>query len=101
MMALQTDPAVQNPPVRPAKSRGEVYEGLAFTFCKAAVIILFTQRFALPVAAGAAAVFYVLAYRDGRRTTRCVGRAPLAIAGFWSIVSAISLYVTIRPMVTH
>ena len=84
---------------RPARSPAEVYEGLAFTFCKAAVIILFTQRFALPVAAGAAAVFYLLAYRHGQRTTRCVGQAPLAIAGFWSVVSLISLYITLRPIV--
>jgi hypothetical protein len=98
-MTIGTDAPARHELARPAKSAGEVYEGLAFTFCKAAVIILFTQRFALPVAAGAAAVFYLLAYRHGRRTTRCVGQAPLAIAGFWSVVSVISLYVTLRPMV--
>lgn len=101
MMAMGTDASLQHEPVRPAKSRGEVYEGLAFTFCKAAVIVLLTQRFALPVAAGAAAVFYLLAYRHGRRTTRCVGQAPLAIAGFWSVVSVISLYVILRPMLSR
>ena len=100
-MTFPTEAPAQQALPHPGNSPGEVYEGLAFTFCKAAVIILFTQRFALPVAAGAAAVFYVLAYRHGRRTTRCMGRAPLAIAGFWSIVSAISLYIAIRPMITH
>ncbi len=100
-MTIATDARAQLEPARPAKTRGEVYEGLAFTFCKAAVIILFTQRFALPAAAGAAAVFYLLAYRHGQRATRCVGQAPLAIAGFWSVVSAISLYITLRPMVGH
>ena len=76
-MTIGTDAPARHELARPAKSAGEVYEGLAFTFCKAAVIILFTQRFALAVAAGAAAVFYVLAYRHGQRTTRCRGpRAP-------------------------
>ena len=100
MTAIPDAPA---PPkiARPATSRGDVYEGLAFTFCKAAVIILLAQRFALPVAAGAAAAFYLLAYRQGRRTTRCVGRAPLAIAAFWSVVSAISLYLIFRPAAGH
>lgn len=97
-MTISTDAPAQQDLARPVKSTAEVYEGLAFTFCKAAVIVLFTQRFALAVAAGAAAVFYVLAYRHGQRTTRCVGRAPLAIAGFWSVVSLVSLYITLRPM---
>jgi hypothetical protein len=101
MMTMRTDAAAPHELVRPVRSRGEIYEGLAFTFCKAAVIVLLTQRFALPVAAGAAAVFYLLAYRHGRRATRCVGQAPLAIAGFWSVVSAISLYITLRPMAGH
>ena len=100
-MAMGTDASAPRDFARPAKTPGEVYEGLAFTFCKAAVIILFTQRFALAVAAGAAAVFYVLAYRHGQRTTRCVGRGPLAIAGFWSVVALISSYITLRPMMGH
>ncbi len=100
-MTIGTEARTQNETARPAKPRGETYEGLAFTFCKAAVIILLTQRFALAVAAGAAAVFYLLAYRHGQRTTRCVGQAPLAIAGFWSVVSVISLYVTLRSLMGH
>ena len=98
-MTIGTEASIRDEFARPAKTPGDTYEGLAFTFCKAAVIILLTQRFALAVAAGAAAVFYLLAYRHGQRTTRCVGRTPLLIAGFWSLVSAISLYITIRPMV--
>lgn len=80
----------------PPRTKGEVYEGIAFTFCKAATIILLTQRFALPVAAGAAAVFYVLADRQGKRDTRCVLRVPLLIAAFWGAVCLVSLYLTLR-----
>ena len=78
--------------------RGEVYERLAFTFCKAATIILLTQRFALPVASGAAAIFYVLADRHGKRDTRCILRVPLLIAAFWGAVCLVSLYATLRPL---
>ena len=74
------------------KTRGEAYEGIAFTFCKAATIILLTQKFALPVAAGACAVFYVLAWTHGKKDTRCVMRLPLLIAAFWGLIAAWSLY---------
>ncbi|MCC7494172.1 MAG: hypothetical protein IT204_17565 [Fimbriimonadaceae bacterium] len=67
-------------------SRGRTYEGLAFTFCKAATVCLLCGRYALPVAAGAAAVLYVVAWRHGQRTTRCFARHPLAIAAFWLTV---------------
>ena len=78
------------------KTRGETYEGIAFNFCKAATIILIAQRFALPVAAGAAAVFYVLAHAYGKRDTRCVLRIPLLIAAFWGSISLVSLYLILR-----
>ena len=74
------------------------YEGLAFTFCKAATIILLTQKFALPVASGAAALFFILADRHGKKDTRCIVRVPLLIAGFWSIVSLLSKYTIVRPL---
>lgn len=79
------------------QSKGEVYEGIAFTFCKAATIILITQRFALPVAAGAAAIFYVLADRHGKKDTHCALRIPLLIAAFWGAVSLVSLYLLVHP----
>ena len=78
------------------KTRGEAYEGIAFNFCKAATIILIAQRFALPVAAGAAAVFYLLAHVHGKRDTRCVLRIPLLIAAFWGSISVISLWLILR-----
>jgi hypothetical protein len=80
-----------------AKTKGEVYEGIAFTFCKAATIILLTQKFALPVAAGLAAVFYVLADLHGKKDTRCILKIPLLIAAFWGAVAAVSLLAILRP----
>ena len=79
-------------------TRGEVYERVAFTFCKAATLILLTQRFALPVASGAAAIFYVMADRHGKKDTRCILRVPLLIAAFWGAVCLVSLYATLRPL---
>ena len=88
------------PTARP-KTKGEIYEGIAFTFCKAATIILITQKLALPVASGAAAVFYLLAARNGKNDTRCILRAPLLIAAFWGVISLASLYAILRPMFLH
>lgn len=86
------------PIVAPEKTRGEVYEGVAFTFCKAATIILFTGPFALPVASGAAAVFYLLAHRAGKNDTRCILKRPLLIAAFWGCISVASLALITRPL---
>jgi hypothetical protein len=83
-------------PAPRAKTKGEVYEGIAFTFCKAATIILLTQKFALPVAAGLAAVFYVLADLHGKKDTRCILKIPLLIAAFWGAVAVISLMGILR-----
>lgn len=85
----------------PVKTKGEIYEGIAFTFCKAATIILLTQKFALPVAAGAAAVFYILAHLNGKTDTRCILKMPLLIAAFWGTISLVSLYAILRPMFVH
>jgi hypothetical protein len=84
---------------RPApKTRGEVYEGIAFTFCKAATLVLLTQKLALPVCAGAAAVFYILADVHGKKDTRCLLRRPRLIAAFWGAVSIAAWYFALRPL---
>ena len=70
-------------------SPGQRYEKLAFTFCKAATICLLAGRYALPVAGGLAALYYLASYRHGVRETRCVLRYPLLIAVFWISVIAI------------
>ncbi len=86
------------PATTPQKTPGEVYEGIAFTFCKAATIILFTGPFALPIASGAAAAFYFLAHRAGKNDTRCILKRPLLIATFWGCISLVSLAVITRPL---
>lgn len=73
------------------KTRGELYEGVAFQFCKVATVALLAGRFALPLASGLCAVFYVLAIRNGKRDTRCWLKRPPLIAGFWGCVCVISL----------
>ena len=83
------------------KTQGEKFESLAFTFCKAATIILLTQKFALPVASGAAAMFYALAFVSGKTDTKCWFLFPPAIAGFWSIVCIISTYLAFNPNAIH
>jgi hypothetical protein len=82
----------------PGKTKGEKYEGIAFTFCKAATIILLAQRFALPIASGAAAIFYILAYINGKKDTCCIMRLPLYIAAFWFIVCVLSSYFVFNPV---
>lgn len=72
-----------------ATGKGASYERLAFTFCKAATIVLLTGRFALPVTAGAATVFYLLAARHGVTGSRCILKRPLLIAAFWAVIFAV------------
>jgi hypothetical protein len=99
LRAPETSPglcATADPPR--VKTLGEKYEGIAFTFCKAATIILLMQKFALPVASGAASLFYVLAYFNGKKDTCCVLRAPLFISLFWGVVCVVSSYLTIRSL---
>lgn len=81
----------------PAKTTGQVYEGVAFTFCKCATVALICGRFALPVAAFAATAFYVLAYVKGEKGTRCVLGPPLVVAAFWGVVGSVALWSTLDP----
>ncbi len=71
------------------RTAGQRYEKLAFTFCRAATICLLAGRYALPVAGGLAAAYYLAAYRHGVRESRCVLRYPILIAAFWIAVIAI------------
>lgn len=96
---METANFVASPTSAPrAKTQGEVYEGIAFTFCKAATIILFTGPYALPVASGAATIFYLLAHRHGKTDTRCILQRPLLIAAFWGTICALSL---LWPVIKH
>ena len=72
------------------EDEGEIYEGIAFQFCKVATVALLAGRFVLPVASGLCAAFYVAAYVKGKRDTRCILKYPLWISAFWGVVCAAS-----------
>jgi len=87
-------------PPRAAKSPGEIYEGIAFTLCKAATVALFVQllansRYILPFVALSTALYYVLALSKGKQDTRCILRLPWLIILFWGAIGAYSLYLTL------
>jgi hypothetical protein len=71
------------------QTKGEALERLAFTFCKIATLCLLTGPYALPVAASGAAIFFGLAYFNGQKDTRCIGKHPLLISAFWLVVVGI------------
>jgi hypothetical protein len=74
------------------KTKGEAFERLAFTFCKIATFCVLTQRFALPLAASGAALFFIFAHFYGQKDTRCIGKHPLLIATFWVAVVGIWIW---------
>ena len=81
------DAPISTETVKTPLSRGEAFEKLAFTLCKIATFALFTGRFALPVAAIGAALFFTLAFFNDKRDTRCLFKHPLWIAAFWLAVA--------------
>ena len=91
-----TDTPAQEPASSPL-TPGERYEKLAFTFCRAATIVLLTQKYALIVAAGAATALYLMAYMKGKKETRCILRSPLVAAAFWGVVCVIAAFGMLRP----
>lgn len=82
-------------------NKGEHYEKVAFNFCKAATIILLTGRFALPVAAGAATVFYLLAHFNGKTNSRCILQKPWLIATFWGMILVAWVALQVHPIALH
>jgi len=89
---------------------GEQWEGVAFTFCKAATLVLLFQlvlgpRFVLPAVCLGTAVLYVTAFSKGCTSTRCVLKHPALIVGFYAAVAAGSLWVSFAglrfPSILH
>ena len=78
------------------KPKGDIYEGIAFQFCKVATVALICQRFTLPIAAGLCCLFYVLAFANGKRETRCVLKNPLLVGAFYGLVAAGSIFLLLR-----
>jgi hypothetical protein len=67
------------------QQRGKQYEGYAFTFCKAAFLVLLFERYALLALSGLAVLFYLLAVSQGVKTWRCWAKPPWVIF-FWALV---------------
>jgi len=67
--------------------QGRQFEGYAFTFCKAAFLVLIFQRYSLLALSGLSALFYLLAWARGIREYNCWAKPPWVTA-FWSAVFA-------------
>jgi hypothetical protein len=67
------------------QQQGQRYEGYAFTFCKAAFLVLIFQRYSLLALSGLATVFYLLAAWKGVTRWRCWAKPPWVIV-FWAAV---------------
>ncbi len=83
------------------KTKADVYEGIAFTFCKCATVALICGRYTLLVAASAAMAFYLMAHFGGRRTTRCVLGPPIVVAFVWGLVAVASGLILFAPDLVH
>ena len=65
--------------------QGEKFEGFAFTFCKAAFLVLFFERYSLLALSGLATLFYLLASLYGVKQWRCWAKPPW-VTLFWAAV---------------
>jgi hypothetical protein len=75
--------------------QGRMFEGWAFTFCKAAFLVLLFQRYSLMVLSGLATLFYILAAWRGVKEYRCWAKPPW-VTIFWAVVFVGSLYVHLK-----
>ena len=73
------------------QQQGKRYEGWAFTFCKAAFLVLVFRRYSLLALYGLSVVFYVLATLKGVRDWHCWAK-PSWVTIFWAVVFAEQLY---------
>ncbi len=71
----------------PILERGYRYEGYAFTFCKAAFLVLIFRQYSLLALSGLATLYYLLAVASGVKRYRCWAKPPWVIV-FWGIVFA-------------
>ena len=72
-----------------------MFEGWAFTFCKAAFLVLLFQRYSLLALSGLATLFYLLAAWRGVKEYRCWAKPPW-VTIFWSVVFLGCLYHVVR-----
>lgn len=64
-----------------------MFEGWAFTFCKAAFLALIFQKYAILALSILAAGFYIVAYGHGVREWRCWVKPPWVVIVFAAIAS--------------
>ena len=70
---------------------GRAWEGWAFTFCKAALLVLIFQKWALLAISGLATLCYVVAALKGVREWRCWAKPPW-VTLFWAAVFAYEVW---------
>lgn len=75
--------------------QGELFEGWAFTFCKAAFLVLMFRRYSLLALSGLSALFYILASLRGVKEWRCWAKPPW-VTMFWGSVFVWALWFTIK-----
>ena len=67
------------------EEQGRQFEGYAFTFCKAAFLVLIFQRYSLLALSGLSLIFYVLAQARGVAEWRCWAKPPW-VTLFWGAI---------------
>lgn len=77
--------------------QGKELEGYAFTFCKAAFLVLIFGRFSLLALSGLAALFYVIAAAKGVREWRCWAKPPW-VTLFWAVIFLVQIALLFRPV---
>lgn len=92
---------VSSAPVVPCKSRGDIYEGIAFTFCKAAtaslfITLLLSQRFVVPALLLLTVTYYALTWYNGRKVSRCLMRFPWLIISVYGTLGLLSLALVLQ-----
>jgi hypothetical protein len=70
---------------------GKKYEGWAFTFCKAAFLVLIFQKYALFALSGLATIFYIAAQLKGIKEWRCWAKPPY-VTLFWALVCVVEAW---------
>ena len=70
---------------------GKDWEGWAFTFCKAAfLVLLFSGKYALLILSGLSALCYTVAAAKGVKEWRCWAKPPW-VTFFWLLVFVFEL----------
>ena len=84
------------------QQQGKVLEGYAFTFCKAAFLVLIFERYSLLALSGLATLFYLLAAAKGVKDWHCWAKPPWVTIA-WGLVFALqaALLAGAQPLMLH